>query len=26
VDGGYLGAGPEATGQAMEKVPVIWSP
>lgn len=26
VDGGYLGAGPEATGHAMEKVPVIWSP
>lgn len=26
VDGGYLGAGPEATGQAYEKVPVIWSP
>lgn len=26
VDGGYLGAGPEATGQALEKVPVIWSP
>ena len=26
VDGGYLGAGPEAVGQAMEKVPVIWSP
>lgn len=25
VDGGYLGAGPEASGQAMEKVPVIWS-
>jgi len=26
VDGGYLGAGPEANGQAYEKVPVIWSP
>jgi len=26
VDGGYLGAGPEAIGQAYEKVPVIWSP
>ena len=26
VDGGYLGAGPEAIGQALEKVPVIWSP
>ncbi len=26
VDGGYLGAGPEATGQATEKVPVICSP
>lgn len=26
VDGGYLGAGPEALGHAMEKVPVIWSP
>jgi NAD(P)-dependent dehydrogenase (short-subunit alcohol dehydrogenase family) len=26
VDGGYLGAGPEANGQAYEKVPVVWSP
>lgn len=26
VDGGYLGAGPEALGQAMEKVPVVWTP
>lgn len=26
VDGGYLGAGPEANGQALVKVPVIWSP
>ncbi len=26
VDGGYLGAGPEANGQASAKVPVIWSP
>lgn len=26
VDGGYLGAGPEANGQAQVKVPVIWSP
>ncbi len=24
VDGGYLGAGPEANGQAFAKVPVVW--